>query len=117
MINIETIRFIKMLDKLADLTRNGIFEFKKSTQNDIKSNKIFYDKQSKDNDGNYKIVMDTCVVDNPEYFHHDIISYYDSDIEEFTVRAVIDENSRYIIVKFFNNDEKIVIENGYWCFA
>ena len=58
-----------------------------------------------------------CIVDDFEYIHHDIISYYDSDTEEFTVLAVIDKDDKYIIVKFFNNQEQIVINNGCWCFV
>lgn len=117
MINVETIKFIKMLDRLANLEKDGIFEFKKATQNDVKSSKVFYDEKSKDSDGNYRVVMDMCVIDDPECTHHDIISYYDSDTEEFTVRVVIDEDDKYIIVKFFNNEEQIVIENGSWYFV
>ena len=75
MINVETIKFIKMLDRLANLEKDGIFEFKKATQNDVKSSKVFYDEKSKDSNGNYRVVMDMCVIDDPGCIHHDIIKF------------------------------------------
>lgn len=117
MINVETIKFIKMLDELSQSANGGIFEFKKATQNDLKYSKVFYDEKSKDNYGNYKVVRDMCIIDDPECIHHDIISYYDSDAEEFTVRAVINEDDKYIVVKFINSEDQIVIENGGWYFV
>ena len=47
MINIETIKFVKMLDRLAELTKGGIFELKKASKDDISSSKVFYDKRHK----------------------------------------------------------------------
>ena len=42
MINVETIKFVKMLDTLATLTKGGIFEFKNATENDYNSLIRFY---------------------------------------------------------------------------
>ena len=117
MINIETIKFVKMLDELAELTKGGIFEFKKATQDDRNSRKVFYDQETQDSDGNYKVVLDMCIIDDPECIHHDAVSYYDSATEEFTVRAVINEDDTYIIVKFLNSENQIIIEDGRWYFT
>lgn len=116
MINLETIKFVKMLDELAELTKGGIFEFKKATQNDINSRKLFYDQEAQDSNGNYKVVLDMCIVDNRECIHHDAVSYYDSYTNEFTVRAVIREDDTYITVKFLNSKDEIVIGDGRWYF-
>lgn len=117
MINVETIKFVKMLDKLAELTKGGIFNFKKATQDDVNSSKIFYDEEAQDDDGNYKVVLDMCIIDDSECIHHDAVSYYDSYTKEFTVRAVTNEDDTYIIVKFLNSKDEIVIENGSWYFV
>ncbi len=118
MINIETIKFIKMLDELANLTKGGIFEFKKATKDDVNSSKVFYDKEAQDKDGNYRVVLDMCVIDDPECLHHDAVSYYDSNTKQFTVRAITNEGSNtYIVVKFYDTKYQIVIKNGSWYFV
>ena len=117
MINVETIKFVKMLNTLATLTKGGIFEFKNATENDYNSGKIFYDERGRDKDGNYRIVLDMCIVDDKECIHHDVVSYYDSNAEDYIVRAVINEDDRYIIVKFLNSEDEVVVENGRWYFA
>lgn len=117
MINVETIKLVSMLNELAELTKGGIFEFKKATQDDSNYSKVFYDQETQDSDGNCKVVLDMCIVDNPECTHHDAVSYYDSCTEEFTVRAVINENEPYIVVKFLNSEDQIVVEDGRWYFT
>lgn len=117
MINIETIKFVKMLDRLAKLIKGGIFEFEQATQDNINSSKVFYDQEAQDSDGNYKVVLDMCIIDGPECTHHDAVSYYDSCTEEFNVRAVTSEDDTYIIVKFLNSENQIVIKDGRWYFT
>lgn len=117
MINLETIKFVKMLDELAERTKGGIFEFKKAVRNDINSRKLFYDQETQDSEGNYKVVRDMCIIDDPECIHHDVVCYYDSYTDEFTVRAVIREDDTYITVKFSHSEDEIVIENGSWYFV
>lgn len=58
MINIETVKFVKMLDRLAEPTKCGIFELKKASKDDINSSKVFYNQEAQDSDGNYKVVLD-----------------------------------------------------------
>ena len=113
MINVETIKFIKMLDELAELSKNDIKEFSEATQ-DNRYEKIFYDINSEDEDGRYKVVKNLCVDDN----HHDIRSYYDSDYNEFFVRVEFNQNNTPSIVIFLpESEETIAIEDGKWHFC
>lgn len=117
MINIETIKFTKMLDELAELSKNGIDEFKNATEENQRS-KIFYDKHSEDENGNYRVVLDACILDDTNCYHHDVISYYDSEAREYEIRVVFDEyKTPFVEVKMFLRDDSIVIENGRWYFA
>lgn len=115
MINVETIKFVQMLDELAVLSKNGILPFENAKEGELHK-KVYYDSRIEDEQGNYKVVLDACVVDDPQCYHHDIISYYDS--LEYNVRVVIDKESEpYISVKLLISEEIIVIENGTWYFA
>ena len=115
MINVETIKFVQMLDELAVLSKNGILPFENVKEGELHE-KVYYDSRIKDELGNYKVVLDACVVDDPQCYHHDIISYYDS--LEYNVRVVIDKESEpYISIKLLISKDIIVIENGTWYFA
>ena len=117
MINVETIKFVKLLDKLAELTENGIEEFANATQDNY-DEKIFYDVNSVDADGRYKIVLDSCLLDDPECYHHDAISYYKSTHGDYSVRVEIDEDNKpFVVVSLTESDEMIVIEDGEWYFC
>ena len=110
MINIETIKFTRMLDELAELSNNGIEEFENATY-ETYHNKVFYDAKN-DN----KLVLDACIVDDPNCFHHDIISYYENN--EYSVNVEIDEDEeKYIVVRLMVSDEEIIIEDGIWYFS
>ena len=110
MINIETIKFTRMLDELAELSNNGIEEFENATC-ETYHNKVFYDEKN-DN----KLVLDACIVDDPNCFHHDIISYYGNN--EYSVNVEIDEDEeKYIVVRLMVSDEEIIIEDGIWYFS
>ena len=113
MINIETIKFINMLDKLASLAENGISPFEEATENTY-GEQIFYDSRQVNGEEGYRVVLDACVVDDPAYYHHDIISYYDSDSLEYKVRVMIDEDGAFIVVTLVMSDSIVIIENGGW---
>ena len=118
MINVETIKFIKMLDELAFLSKNGIAPFDEANEKNI-NKKIFYDHNSKDENGGYPIILDSCVLDDTNCYHHDIISYYDSNTLEYQIRAISvidDKDDMYIHVKLLNSEETIIIKNGIWYF-
>lgn len=114
MINVETIKFIKILDELAEHSKNGIESFEFANECTYRT-KVFYDESTLGEDG-YKVVYGAVVIDNEDNYHHDIIGYYDSDNFEYTIRVKIDE-APYIEVKFMMNDDQIIIENGMWYFV
>lgn len=113
MINVETIKFYKMLDELAKLTNSGFDDFANADQ-DTKHSKVFYDKENPNDEGFYPIVLDSCVDD----YHHDAISYYDSSSEEYNIHVVLEEDEDpYILVTLLLSQEQIVIEDGKWYFV
>lgn len=113
MINVETIKFLNMLNELAEMSANGIEEFSNATSETFRE-KVFYNEKKEDENGQYKIVLDACL--SPE--HHDAVSYYGEYATEYTVRIVIDENDKpYIEVRLIYSGEEIIIENGHWYFV
>lgn len=113
MINIETIKFVKMLDELASLSKNGIEPFENATYDTFHS-KIYYDSEMVDGEDGFQVVQEACIDD---CLHHDIVCYYDSSSLEYTVRVRIDEESTYIEVTLIISGDIVVIENGTWYFA
>lgn len=116
MIDFETVRFIKMLDELAELSKNEIIPFSKMTSI-LKDDHICYDENNKNANGTYKMPLDMCLACD----HHDIICYYDDYVESdnFIIGVRIDEydNSKFVDVVCLDSDYSIVIENGKWYFA
>lgn len=118
MVNIETVKFIKAVEELAQLSNNGIKPFTEATlenRNDF----VFYDKNKKNINGSYKICLDMCLAEN----HHDVISYYEdykgisNSINEFIYGVIIDDDgNKYIEIKL-NDDEYIIVEDGKWYLA
>ena len=117
MINIETIKFMKMLGDIAEQTLVGIQEFSKATSESYHE-QIFYDLSKKDDKGRYKVVLDACVIDDKDCYHHDVISYYDDVFGDYIVRVEIDEeNKPFVIVSLLGSEEEIIIEDGKWYFC
>lgn len=117
MINVETIKFIKMIDELALLSNKEILPFEKATQFN-KNDFLFYNNKIGNENEGYKVVLDSCIVDEPDIYHHDIISYYDSDNLEYKVRVFIDnETGPYISVFLLISEEEIIIQDGSWYFV
>lgn len=117
MINFETIKFMKLLDELAELTEEGIEPFENATEGTIRT-KIFYDASQADEKGGYRIVCESCILDDPDCFHHDIISYMDEGSHEYKIRVLFDEDEKpYILVELWISEEVIIVEDGYWHFA
>ena len=117
MINIETIKFVNMLNELAGLSKNGIVPFYEATEEN-KNTKIFYDQNSLDKENGYRVVLDCCIVDDHNCYHHDVISYYDSDSFEYQIRVYIDEDSTsYVSVNLLISGDIIIIQDGTWYFA
>ena len=116
MINVETIKFVRLLDELAELSRQGIEPFENANETTF-GEKIFYDNRVSDEDGGYKVVLDACILDDPECYHHDIVSYYADDSLEYKVKVNVDEESAYVTVKLLISEDLIIIEDGAWYFA
>lgn len=117
MINLETIKFIREIERIAELTVGGIEPFENATE-ETYEDKLFYDSKSLNDENEYKVVLDACIVDDPECYHHDIISYYGEDKLEYSVRVIDDEDDGcYVEIRFAISDEIIVIENGSWYFT
>ena len=118
-LNTATLKFIYMLNDLAERSNSGFLGFSKyrhDTKIDLSAGILF-----NDTDGpNYgKIVLDMCVDDQ----HHDIVSTYDQWIEEsnYDIRVRIDESDDgenvYWIDVTGDDDLNIVIEDGRWYWA
>ena len=117
MINIETIKFVRLLNELAEMSSNGIETFEKANQDNYRE-KIFYDEKSNDGRNGYRVVADACLVDDPKCYHHDIISYFDDISNEYDIKVIIDEDGiPYVNIAFIKSEEEIVIENGVWYFV
>ena len=116
MINVETIKFMRTLDELAELSKNGIEPFDNVSE-DTWRKKIFYDMSGGDNEAGYEVVFDAVVIDDPSFYHHDIVSYGSSGLE-YTLRVKIDEYScPYVEVRFVISEDIVIIEKGHWYFA
>lgn len=111
MINLKTVKFIKLLNDLAEKSKNGIDRFENATDEKELENKIFYTTNPKTH--NCGVVSDVIIDKN----HHDVVSFIVSDEYSVSVVADSDENEKFILVKLFENDIDIVIENGRWDFA
>ncbi len=110
MINIETLKFIKLLESLKKKTAVGIKPFSAVSAEDFDCI-VTYDDSQSDEEGNYKIVSEACFMED----HHDIMAYYE-DTDEYEIRVQI-EDGAFVAVKMKKSDTLIIIENGEWYFA
>mgnify|MGYP007100872873 CR=1 FL=1 len=90
----ETIKFISLLNELAEKTKNGYIPFSKATSENIDC--ILYDETETYSNG-YPIILDTCM----DEIHHDIIDTEDDE-------PFINITSKY------DKDVNIVVESGRW---
>lgn len=118
MINVETIEFLKMLDELSELVTNGIENFETATEATYQT-KIFYDKKTADKNGNCNIVLDACIVDNTDCYHHDVISYYGHNSNEYTVQVAFDDivKTPYVLINLLESNKQIIVDAKHWYFA
>lgn len=117
MINAETIKLIGIIKRLAEYSANGISDFEEATQKTW-GTKLFFDRNTEDENGNYRVVCDACIIDDYECIHHDAISYWDDlgNSSEYTIRAVKDDTSDeyYIDITLVKSGISFVVENGDW---
>ena len=111
MINVETMRLIKLLDELAVKSKNGIEDFQNATEASF-DEKIFYASNC-----DCKVVADACIVDKEEYYHHDIISFHESLEYVIKVQWSEDDKEPFLVVEFAASEDEIIIENGKWYFV
>lgn len=116
MINVETIKFINLMNELAQRSANGIDDFANATEETYSHNgtptKIWFDQEASEEEGEFSVVLDACVCEG----HHDAICYYGNG--EYTVRVVDDgEGSLYVRVHLLGSNEMIHIHDGEWYFA
>lgn len=104
----ETIKFISLLNQLAEKSKNGYIPFSKATA----KNCILYDDESTYSNG-HPIVCDTCI----DEIHHDIIDTYNEiyDPEGIVIRLVIEGEESFInITCKYDTSINIVVDNGTW---
>lgn len=113
-INFQTVRFIALLNELANNMENGIIPFSQITMDTRRDALIYDDINIPTHD--YRLVLDKCVDD----IHHDIISYYDEyypDLFNYCIGGPYlinnDEYGTYIEILTTSGDIYI-IEEGSW---
>ena len=115
MINIETLEFLKTVENIAENTKAGIEPFANATEDSF-AQKVFLDDNTETDEGEYGVVCDACITDDPERYHHDIVSYHGN--HEYRVCAKKDEDEKwFVLIRFFNDDAQIVVEDGKWYFV
>lgn len=108
--DLETIKFIALLNDLAEKTKNGYIPFSKATTKN--KNCILYDDESTYSNG-HPIVCDTCI----DEIHHDIVDTYNEiyDPEGIVIRLVIEDDEAFInITCIYDESIDIVVDNGKW---
>ena len=114
-INIQTVKFMKMLDELAELTTDEFTAFENLTQEQIEGEcGIIYDKNNRNENGGCRVVLDLLIDEN----HHDIISYFEDycDCGTYSV-GVMDEDEDDLWIQVDIDGESIVVEKGVWYFV
>lgn len=112
MINIETIKFVKMLDDLAEKSNVGIEPFS-TISSQLFDKVVCYDDRKQDEDGNYRIVLQACIDEN----HHDVVACYE-DTSEYAIHVVCSrKDGDYVEVYMHDSKTYIVVENGRWYIA
>ena len=120
MIDIETVKFIEMLNELAQKAKSGVKPFAECTVEN-KEDCVFYDEDTETVDeishscNLYRIVLDKSVDGS---IHHDVISYYDDLFDgEYQVNVVIpmEEIDEEPLIEVKGDDGvDIIIEPGNW---
>ena len=110
MLNVETIKFMKMLDDLAQCSSVGIEGFSTATPERY-GQIVYFDDEHHDANRYRRVVLDAVL----DEYHHDIVSYIE-DTEDYSVR-VVEDDGVFIVVDFPKTGDQIVIEHGKWYFA
>lgn len=123
MINMETIRFMEMLNELAEKTTHGFMDWNSTDDADTINNfrGILFDSEN-----NNQVILAKCVI-GAECPHKDIIAYYDQDViyahESIITRVMLPEKEGeydayvYILVRDRYSNKPILgfnIKDGRW---
>lgn len=115
MISIETIKLLKAIEELCELSKAGFKPFSECNEEN-KGQYIFYDERKVNPDGSFKICLDVLVIED----HHDVISYYEDYAGDYrpisdycTIGVLIDEEGPYVTIKLEDNNEIYIME-GQW---
>ena len=122
MLNVETMKFMKLMDELSERMQNGLVDFSEATEKDVHVKLFYYEEAENREDGNrrFRIVEDSCVIDDPKCLHHDVISYYGGEEDGYVIYAVIPADGNeapFIEVTFEGFSDYAVIEPGRWYFC
>lgn len=112
MINTETIKFISLLNELAEKSKNGLYPFSEATSE--QKDGLLYDDKTLFNDL-YPLITDYLI----DSQHHDIIStythMYDADNIIIGVKVGDDTKEAYVLVTSRDDaDFCVVIHDGRW---
>ena len=116
MINLETLKFLKILEDLSERTENGIEDFYKTAQTHTED-KIYYDSMNETCEKGRRIfpAVNDFIESNEDC---DIISRYGDEETDYIINVVFEENTTPSIeVKLLGYDDVIVVENGRWYFG
>lgn len=116
MLNIETLKLIKVIDELKELSKAGFKPFSECTEEN-EGQYVFFDETAVNPDGTSKICLDTMVCED----HHDIICYYEdyagdmySLRNECYIGVVTTEEEPFINIHLIEEGYDIVIYDGNW---
>lgn len=114
MIDKETLRFLGWIQRLTKASAEGFFPFSEVTKS---TPGIWYDDGAEEinEDGlsSYPIVLDSCLNDDSDVYHHDIVSRYEAVLgENCTARAVEDDGDWWCEIRIA--DDYVIICDGWW---
>lgn len=114
MINVETVRFVKLLNDLAEKSKIGILPFS-TLPPALFESVLCYNDRSPDAQGHYKLIRQ-AVFDDEEETRLSVSSYYE-DTDGYVIRAHPDtKDGTYVTVRM-KDGSLIMIENGMWYFV
>ena len=114
MINVETMKLISIMNTLAKRSKNGIVEFSEANSKNF-DDKVFYDKNTADENGSCRVVCDACLIEDSGYEHHDIISYWDDLVPGCSIRVMLDDEFGHTIdVTMEISKVAFTIDDGEW---
>lgn len=118
MIDIKTLRFIEMLQELAEATTAGFLPFSKTKDEDFRG--ITYDDCMGARRNSYRLEYPVVLASIFDGESQEITVPYDDYVpeEKYTVRAVCESNNWWVEIAIENESKKrIIVEDGKWFFA